>query len=136
MIMVRRYIDYKLMRSCVFVALCLFSISSISSNVDAAQFSGGYLLKVCSVDKRGEEVIEGGKIACQGYISGVIDYHNMLRATGLPAEMNFCIPETETLNELHIRVLLYVYKNRKLHKSFVAAPAVTMALMDSYPCGK
>ena len=88
---------------------------------DAAQFSGEYLLKVCSVDSSGREVIKGGKIACQAYISGVIDYHNMLRAMDLTGEMNFCIPDNVSLNELQIRVLAYLYKRVKLHRKFTGA---------------
>lgn len=134
MIAKQRHIKHQLNKAYVFLALCLFFMSSFSSVGQAAKFSGEYLLKVCSVDRNGHEVIEGGKIACQGYISGVIDYHNVLRATGLPTEMRFCIPKDETLNEIHIRVLAYLYKHRKLHQKFVAAPAVAMGLMSAYPC--
>ncbi|MGH1377533.1 MAG: Rap1a/Tai family immunity protein [Alphaproteobacteria bacterium] len=102
----------------------------------AAQFSGDYLLKVCSVDKNGNERVAGGKIACQSYISGVIDYHNVLRAMGLTSGMDFCVPEKVTLNELHIRVLVYLYEHVKMHRNFVAAPAVSMALYSLYPCNK
>ncbi|PCK00402.1 MAG: hypothetical protein COA45_01070 [Zetaproteobacteria bacterium] len=102
----------------------------------AAQFSGDYLLKVCSVDRNGNERVSGGKIACQSYISGVIDYHNVLRSMGLTSGMDFCIPDKVTLNELHIRVLVYLYEHVKLHRKFVAAPAVSMALYSLYPCHK
>lgn len=114
-------------------AACLFSSSSKSH---AAQFSGDYLLKVCSVNRDGGERVSGGKIACQAYISGVIDYHNVLRSMGLTTDMDFCIPEKVTLNELHIRVLVYLYEHVKLHRKFVAAPAVSMALYSLYPCHK
>lgn len=100
----------------------------------AAQFSGQYLLKVCAVDSSGREVIKGGKIACQAYLSGVIDYHNMLRAMDLTSEMNFCISEDVSLNELQIRVSAYLYKRAKLHRKFTAAPGVAMALFSLYPC--
>lgn len=102
--------------------------------VYAAQFSGEYLLKVCAVDSSGREIVRGGKIACQAYISGVIDYHNMLRAMDLTSDMNFCIPEDVSLNELQIRVLAYLYKRAKLHRKFTAAPGVAMALFALYPC--
>lgn len=89
------------------------------------------------MDKTGEEIVPGGKIACQSYISGVIDYHNMLRSMDLTSsDMNFCIPETVTLNEIHLRVLSYMYKRAKLHRKFVAAPGVAMALFSLYPCRK
>ncbi len=103
-------------------------------HASAAQFSGEYLIKVCAVDSTGREIVKGGKIACQAYISGVIDYHNMLRAMDLTSDMNFCIPENTSLNELQIRVLAYLYKRAKLHRKFTAAPGVAMALFSLYPC--
>lgn len=102
----------------------------------AAEFSGEYLLKVCALDREGNEVIPGGKIACQAYISGVIDYHNMLRSMDLTSDMNFCVPTDTTLNEIHMQVLSYMYKHKMLHRKFVAAPGVAMALFSAYPCRK
>ncbi|MFP4098355.1 MAG: Rap1a/Tai family immunity protein [Alphaproteobacteria bacterium] len=92
------------------------------------------MLKVCAVDSMGREIVEGGKIACQAYISGIVDYHNMLRAMRVVSDMDFCVPNDVGLNELQIRVLAYIYKRVKLHRKFVAAPGVTMALMSLYPC--
>lgn len=117
----------------VIFTVCVFLFAGKSN---AAQFSGDYLLKVCSVDRDGNERVAGGKIACQAYISGVIDYHNVLRAMGLTSGMDFCVPEKVTLNELHIRVLVYLYEHVKMHRNFVAAPAVSMALYSLYPCNK
>lgn len=114
--------------------LCVFSFAGRS---EAARFSGEYLLNVCMVDSAGKELVKGGKIACQGYISGVIDYHHMMRSFEGSEEMNaidFCIPETESLNDIHLRVLTYLLKNKKMHGKFVAAPAVSMALYQAYPC--
>lgn len=117
------------------VSTFLFN-SAVSSKSYAAEFSGEYLIKVCSMNSRGEEIVKGGKIACQAYIAGVIDYHNMLRAMDLTSDMNFCIPEKVTLNEIHVRVLAYMYERAKLHRKFVAAPGVAMALFSNYPCNK
>lgn len=118
---------------CAF-AVFIFAMLFCVPHVQAAQFSGEYLIKVCSVDKKGREKIKGGKIACQAYISGVIDYHNMLRSMDLTSDMNFCVPKDVTLNEIHLRVLNYMYKRAKLHRKFVAAPGVAMALFSIYPC--
>lgn len=118
--------------------LVVFSVGlfSFTGKVYAAQFSGDYLLKVCSIDRDGNERVAGGKIACQAYISGVIDYHNVLRSMGLTSGMDFCVPEKVTLNELHVRVLVYLYEHVKMHRKFVAAPVVSMALYSLYPCNK
>jgi len=120
----------------IFPYLFIVILISMPVTTQAAQFSGEYLLKVCSLDKNGNEIVKGGKSACQSYISGVIDYHNTLRAMNLTSNMNFCIPEDVTLNELQIRVLAYMYKRTKMHRNFVAAPGVAMALFSSYPCNK
>lgn len=122
------------------IILCVFSLHFLSSllaaQAEAAQFSGDYLLKVCALDQKGNEIVPGGKIACQSYISGVIDYHNMLRSMDLTSDMNFCIPESTSLNELQLRVFAYMEKNIMLHRKFVAAPGVAMALFSAYPCKK
>ncbi len=102
----------------------------------AAQFSGEYFLKVCSIDRSGNELVKGGKIACQAYISGVIDYHNTMSAMDLPMEFKFCLPEKATLNEIHAKVFSYMRGRAKLHRKFVAAPGVAMALFNLYPCRK
>lgn len=102
----------------------------------SAQFSGEYFLKVCMIDRKGNELVRGGKIACQSYISGVIDYHNTMTALDLPMEFKFCIPEGVSLNEIHARVLAYMRERETLHRKFVAAPGVAMALLNAYPCRK
>lgn len=105
-----------------------------ASPAQAARFSGAYLMKICSVDDKGNETAPGAHAACQSYISGVIDYHNMLRSMKIAPAIDFCIPETVTLNEIHVKVLRYLQQNAQ-HDAFVAAPAVLMALYESYPCG-
>lgn len=109
---------------------------TVSSQSYAARFSGEYLLRVCSLDERGQETIKGGKIACQAYISGVIDYHNMLKATDFPVTFKFCIPQRATLNTIQQGVWLYMKSREKLHRKFLAAPGVAMALLHLYPCKK
>ncbi|MCB1782790.1 MAG: hypothetical protein KDI13_02235 [Alphaproteobacteria bacterium] len=106
-------------------------------DVQAARFSGEYLLKVCMLDKNGGELIAGGKIACQAYISGVIDYYNMMKSFEDREKMkgfDFCLPDDVSLNEVHLRVLSYLIEHKKMHRQFVAAPAVMMALSAAYPC--
>ena len=100
---------------------------------EAARFSAAYLMKICGVDAGGNEVTPGSHAACQSYISGVIDYHNMLRSMKIAPEIDFCIPETVTLNEIHLTVLRYLQRNPQ-HDAFVAAPAVLLGLYEKYPC--
>lgn len=118
------------------VRVLAFLILFFPSQAFAAKFSGDYFLKVCTIDRKGAEVVKGGKIACQAYLSGVIDYHNSLQAMDFPVEFKFCIPQGTTLNEIHAKVLAYMRTRAKLHRKFVAAPGVAMALFHLYPCGK
>ena len=124
-------------RGCVvFAFVCVFMLAFFPFQAHAARFSGEYLIKVCAVNRYGEELIKGGKIACQAYISGVIDYQNMVRSMGASTGTEFCIPETESLNEIQLRVLKYFLEYKKLHRKFVAAPGVALALSSAYPCNK
>lgn len=116
---------------CFLLVLCAFSYP-----VNAAQVSGEYLIKVCSLDRNGNELVPGGKNTCQSYIAGVIDYHNMLKAMDLTSDMNFCIPQDESLDRIHIRVLAYMYERGPMFRKFVGASGVAMALFDAYPCNK
>ncbi len=119
---------------CLFLAF--FHLGIFSGQAYAARFSGEYFLKVCALDKDGEEMVPGGKIACQAYISAVIDYHNFLRTLDSAGPRSFCLPEKVSLNQIHLIVLLYFLKHKKLHRNFIAAPGVEMALMDAYPCNR
>lgn len=114
--------------------LIVLSFATTMTSAQAARFSGAYLMKICSVDSHGNEVAPGAHAACQSYISGVIDYHNMLRSMKIAPAIDFCIPETVSLNEIHVTVLRYLEKNAE-HDAFVAAPAVLLALYSKYPCG-
>ena len=113
-------------------ALCVFVLALPAQ---AARFSGDYLLQVCASDKDGKELSPGGHIACQAYISGILDYHSVMKSLGtLPGGVDFCVPETENLNQVQQKVLSHVYRNKHEQGPFIAAPAVTMALFNSYPC--
>lgn len=49
----------------IFVLLFLMC----ASPAQAARFSGDYLLQMCLSDKDGKELVPGGHVACQSYIS-------------------------------------------------------------------
>ncbi len=118
---------------CVTIALFL---SIMPMPAKAAQFSGSYLLHVCGVDEKGKELAIGGHIACQAYIAGILDYHNLLRSLGAPPSIDFCVAEEVTLETLHVQVYSYLFKHKQEHGAFTAAPAVAMALYQYYPCKK
>ncbi len=100
----------------------------------AARFSGEYLLHVCGSDEEGRELVEGGHIACQAYIAGVLDYHNLIRSMGSSPSVEFCVPEGVGMNELQSSVYNYLYQNKAEHSKFIASPVVALALFSSFPC--
>lgn len=126
--------DY--MRGLIFTTFFILAGTLASQPADAgARFTGAYLLKICEIGPDGKEKVAGGHTACQAYISGVIDYHNLLQVMRLAPAMAICVPEDVPLNILHQTVLNYLETNKQ-HDSFVAAPAVTTALYQNYPCKK
>ena len=100
----------------------------------AAHFSGAYLLQLCGVDAQGHELVRGGHTACEAYIDGVLDYHSVLQSMHIAPSVDICVPREATSAQLHAIVLAYLTKN-PINDAFIAAPAVTMALYQVYPCG-
>ena len=96
-------------------------------------FSADYLLRLCSSDAKGREIIKNGHTACQSYISGVVDYHILMKTLGTAPTIDFCVPNTEPMARLQLIVWKYLSENGQ-HSDFVAAPAVTLALYEYYPC--
>ncbi len=89
---------------------------------------------MCSSDESGRELAPGGHIACQAYIAGVLDYHNLVRSLGTAPSVDFCVPDDVGMNKLQNVVAAYLDKNSGIHGSFTAAPAVALALFSAYPC--
>lgn len=98
-----------------------------------ALISGGYLVQICARDENGMEKVTGGNTACQAYIAGIIDYHNLLRSLGTSPSVDICVPNTVKLNTLQDIVWEYLNANAQ-HDAFIAAPAVTLALFEAFPC--
>ncbi len=121
-----------MIRTAVFVVLLLGAFASVSAR--AAQFSGDYLLQVCSSDKDGNELTSGGHLACQAYIAGILDYHQLIRSMDTAPSVDFCVPEGTSLNEIQVRVASYLYHNKHEQGPFIAAPGVALGLYKTYPC--
>ena len=85
------------------------------------------------MDQKGRELVNGGHTACQAYISGVMDYHNVLQSLDIAPKVDICVPGDVSMNDLHMTVLKYLRSNGE-HDDFIASPAVTMALYSVYPC--
>jgi len=114
--------------------LILLSAFGFSAQAQAARFSGAYLIQICASDKNGKEYVPGGHSACQSYIAGIVDYHNLVRALGTAPSVDFCIPEGVDMYVLQDKVVRYLIKNEEAHKNFIAAPGVALALFSSFPC--
>lgn len=119
------------MRSLAFLFSCVLVFAACPA--DAARFSGSYLMQICDMDADGAETVAGGHAACQSYISGVLDYHNLMQSLNLAPKVELCVPERVTLYQLQRVVINYLRTNVQ-HDAFVAAPAVTMALYEMFPC--
>ena len=128
-----RYITKILLLGVLGFALIAPPHLSYASDKTGALISGAYLYEVCKRDEEGKEVVSGGHIACQSYISGLIDYHNLLRSLGTAPSIDFCVPNTVDKAKLQDIVRTYLKENDH-HGPFIAAPAVSLALFESYPC--
>lgn len=122
------------MRVGVLIGLVCFSVFLSLSPAGAARFSGEYLMYVCGRDENGKELVSGGHIACQAYIAGVLDYHNLIRSMGAAPGVDFCVPENVDMYHLQDQVLSYIFRHREQHAKFVASPGVALALYSAYPC--
>lgn len=116
------------------LAVCLLPTPSVAQQTGAL-ISGAYLLEVCKRDAAGKETVAGGHTACQAYIAGVVDYHNLLRSLGTSPSVDLCVPRTVTVSDLQDIVWKYLEQNSQ-HDAFIAAPAVSLALFGVFPCKK
>lgn len=96
----------------------------------ALYMTGADLAKSCAPESPSGEIYR-----CLGYIAGVIDYHIVMQSLGTNPSTDFCLPEGMTIEQAAITVLAYI-RTKPEHASFIAAPAVAMALNRLYPCAK
>ncbi len=120
-------------RRLAFLCVLAVTMTVAPQAARATRFSGAYLLHLCEMDQKGRELVKGGHNACQSYIAGVMDYHNVLQSLNLAPKIDICVPEKISMNQVHLIVLRYLRAHGE-HDAFIAAPAVTMALYQTYPC--
>ena len=124
------------MRLFFFVLLITFiAPSSAFSQEVNALISAGYLHEICKRNDDGTEAIENGHATCQAYIAGIVDYHNLLQSLGTSPNVDVCVPANAKLRDLQTVIWNYLDRNAQ-HDAFIAAPAVTLALFQKYPCPK
>lgn len=117
----------------VLIAVTVLCALASAERAHAARFSGNYLMKLCDIGANGQEAVPGGHAACQAYIAGVLDYHALLQSMKLAPKLDICVGDKVTMNQIHAVVLKYLKENAQ-HDTFIAAPAVTMALYQAWPC--
>ncbi len=125
------------MRQALFVVLILMFLSTpvfAQNKPETPAFiSGSYLMNICQRNKNGQEMVKGAFVTCQSYIAGIIDYHKLLKSLGTAPSLDFCVPNTTKLNDVQDIVWTYLNNNTQ-HDEFNAAPAVTLALHQIFPC--
>lgn len=95
----------------------------------AQYVTGADLLAMCTSD-------EPRKIySCMNYVAGVIDYHVVMQSLGTAPTTDFCLPPDLRLEAATVTIMSYLKKS-PMHQAFIAAPAITMALTEKYPCVK
>lgn len=116
------------MRKALFLAgLCLCT-GLWCPPAEAAYVTGADLEKNCRSDNPVEI------FSCLNYIAGVIDYQVILQSLGTAPTLDFCLPEDLPIERAAVAVMAYLDASPE-NASFIAAPAVSMALHRFYPCG-
>jgi Rap1a immunity proteins len=103
--------------------------ASTANAAVGALMTGKTLALLCT------STVDKDQAACQSYIAGVVDYHNLLRSLGTAPTVNYCLPDSLTMAQTKNIVTRYIM-SRAEHQDFIAAPAVAMALYNAYPCPK
>lgn len=94
----------------------------------AAYLTGNDLLAACQSNDQKDI------LTCMGYVAGVVDYQVMMQSMGSePTAADFCLPPDLSMQKAAVTVLLYL-RHTPQNGSFIAAPAVLMALSQAYPC--
>ena len=118
-------------KGAVLIVCCLLAFTP---RANAAQFSADYLMQICSSSAQGRELTKGGHAACQSYISGVLDYHQLIRSLGTAPSVDFCVPEGTPLRVIQDKVAAYLHANKHVQGAFIASPSVALGLFNTYPC--
>ncbi len=119
------HIRTKFLNALIIVFLFLTWINPVQATV----VTGDALTNMCISKK------ERDLFSCQSYIAGIVDYHVLIKSLGTAPSVDFCIPENATMDDMRLIVVEYL-RNNQQHSSFVASPAVALALFEVFPCTK
>lgn len=108
--------------------ICGLCLLFSTSPARAAYLTGNDLLRSCASKDKGDI------LGCMNYIAAVIDYQTMMQSMGTEPSTDFCLPADLPIEKAAVAVMVYLHKSPQMG-SFIAAPAVSMALHEAYPCG-
>ncbi len=117
------------------ISFVFFKPVDVNAQDSRVFVSSAYLHKICARNDEGGEVVKGGHTACQAYIAGVIDYHNLLKSLGTEPSIKICITNSAKPSDLQDIVWKYIDRNAQ-HDAFAGAPTITLALAQVFPCKK
>lgn len=115
-------------RGCAVLCL-LLALGFFPRPAQAIFMTGKDLMRNCMGESQ-KEIYD-----CMGYVAGVIDYHVMMQSLGTAPTIDFCLPESVTISQATVMVMNYLSKAPQ-NADFIAAPTVTLALHEAWPCAK
>ncbi len=109
------------------ILLLIVLVCGLGTRAAQAGFvSTASLEAACTSDKK--EQIAG----CLNYIAGVLDYHILMQSFGTQPVIDFCLPDTITIEDAGVAVMKYL-KSHPQHDALASA-IVPLAMNDTWPC--
>jgi Rap1a immunity proteins len=105
-----------------------FMVTATPFSAPRAQYLAGQDLLLLCLSEDQDKVF-----SCLNYIAGVIDYHIVMQSLGTTPTIDFCLPAKMPIEDAAVTVMRYLKKSPQ-HQAFIAAPAVTLALHEVFPC--
>lgn len=103
-------------------------VTVVPVSAPRAQYLAGQDLLMLCLSEDQDKVF-----SCLNYIAGVIDYHIVMQSLGTTPTIDFCLPAKMPIEDAAVNVMRYLKKSPQ-HQAFIAAPAVTLALHEVFPC--
>lgn len=99
----------------------------VTSKAAAMYRTSADLARVC-LSERSQDIY-----ACTNYIAGVIDYHVLMQSLGTTPTIDFCLPDSVSMQQAAVIVMAYM-QGAPQNDDFIAATVVPMALHKTFPC--
>lgn len=113
-----------------FMLVIMLSISSARAEQRADE-----LLWKCNGTAKDEVQAALGKLYCIGYISGLIDGHQITSNILKPEKKFLCLPKDGISNDQAVRIVVKWLNEHPEELHQTARVAVLVALRNAFPCG-